>query len=173
MRAWKEVCSISALQATLNLWGARGWKVERVCGHAVRMWWSLTSSNSEPNLVMSKSESCSVVSDSLWPHGLYSPWNSPGQNIGVGNLSRLQGIFPTQGLNLGLPHCRQEAQVWPSLSPHLVISHRQEISLGLESKHYLCKCKRQKTFKISVDKKVGMNEAWTGLPKIKIYMVKE
>ena len=128
--------------------------------------WSLTSSNSEPNLVMSKSESCSVVSDSLWPHGLYSPWNSPGQNIGVGNLSRLQGIFPTQGLNLGLPHCRQEAQVWPSLSPHLVISHRQEISLGLESKHYLCKCKRQKTFKISVDKKVGMNEAWTGLPKI-------
>ena len=128
--------------------------------------WSLTSSNSEPNLVMSKSESCSVVSDSLWPHGLYSPWNSPGQNIGVGNLSRLQGIFPTQGLNLGLPHYRQEAQVWPSLSPHLVISHRQEISLGLESKHYLCKCKRQKTFKISVDKKVGMNEAWTGLPKI-------
>ena len=128
--------------------------------------WSLTSSNSEPNLVMSKSESCSVVSDSLWPHGLYSPWNSPGQNIGVGNLSHLQGIFPTQGLNLGLPHCRQEAQVWPSLSPHLVISHRQEISLGLESKHYLCKCKRQKTFKISVDKKVGMNEAWTGLPKI-------
>ena len=128
--------------------------------------WSLTSSNSEPNLVMLKSESCSVVSDSLWPHGLYSPWNSPGQNIGVGNLSRLQGIFPTQGLNLGLPHCRQEAQVWPSLSPHLVISHKQEISLGLESKHYLCKCKRQKTFKISVDKKVGMNEAWTGLPKI-------
>ena len=56
--------------------------------------------------------------------------------------------------------------MWPSLSPHLVISHRQEISLGLESKHYLCKCKRQKTFKISVDKKVGMNEAWTGLPKI-------
>ena len=26
----------------------------------------------------SESESCSVVSDSLQPHGLYSPWNSPG-----------------------------------------------------------------------------------------------
>ena len=39
-------------------------------------------------------------------HGLYSPWNSPGQNTGVGNLSFLQGIFPTQGLNPGLPHCR-------------------------------------------------------------------
>ena len=41
----------------------------------------------------------SVMSDSLWPHGLYSPWNSLGQNTGVGNLSLLQGIFPTQGLN--------------------------------------------------------------------------
>ena len=45
--------------------------------------------------------------DSLWPHGLYSPWNSPGQNTGVGSLSLLQGIFPTQGLNPGLLHCRQ------------------------------------------------------------------
>ena len=47
------------------------------------------------------------MSDSLWPHGLYSAWNSPGQNTGVGSLSLLQGIFPTQGLNPGLPHCRQ------------------------------------------------------------------
>ena len=36
-----------------------------------------------------------VVSDSFRPHGLYSPWNSPGQNTGVGSLSLLQGIFPT------------------------------------------------------------------------------
>ena len=35
------------------------------------------------------------------------PWNSPGKNTGMGSLSFLQGIFPTQGLNLGLPHCRQ------------------------------------------------------------------
>ena len=35
------------------------------------------------------------------------PWNSPGQNTGVGSLFLLQGIFPTQGLNLGLLHCRQ------------------------------------------------------------------
>ena len=54
-----------------------------------------------------KSKSCSVVSDSLQPHRLYSPWNSPGQNSGVGSLSLLQGIFPTQGSNPGLPHCRQ------------------------------------------------------------------
>ena len=44
-----------------------------------------------------ESESDSVVFDSLWPHGLYSPWNSPGQNTGVGNLSLLHGIFQTQG----------------------------------------------------------------------------
>ena len=54
-----------------------------------------------------ESESRSVVSDSLWPRGLYSPWSSPGQNTGVGSLSLLQGIFPTQGSNPGLPHCRQ------------------------------------------------------------------
>ena len=55
----------------------------------------------------SESESHSVVSDSLRPYGLYSPWNSPGQNTRVGSLSLLHGIFPTQGLNPGLPHCRQ------------------------------------------------------------------
>ena len=57
-------------------------------------------------LRMSESESRSVVFDSLWPHGLYSPWNSPGQNTQVGGLSLLQGIFPTQGPNPGLLHCR-------------------------------------------------------------------
>ena len=52
------------------------------------------------------------MSDSLRPHGLQParplcPWNSPGQNTGVGSRSLFQGIFPTQGLNPGLPHCRQ------------------------------------------------------------------
>ena len=53
-----------------------------------------------------ESESGSVVLDSLRPRGLYSPWNSLRQNTGVGSLSLLQGIFPTQGSNPGLPHCR-------------------------------------------------------------------
>ena len=35
----------------------------------------------------------------VWPHGLYSPWDFPGQNTGVGSLSLLQGVFPTQGSN--------------------------------------------------------------------------
>ena len=49
---------------------------------------------------------CCSMSNSLRPHGLYSPWVSPGQNTEVGSLSLLQGIFPTQGSNPGLPHCR-------------------------------------------------------------------
>ena len=42
---------------------------------------------------------------SLWPHGLYNAWNSPGQNTGVGSLSLLHGIFLTQESNQGLLHC--------------------------------------------------------------------
>ena len=57
-------------------------------------------------IILSESESRSVMSDSLQPHGLYSPWNCPGQNTGMGSLSFLQGIFPTQELNRGLLHCR-------------------------------------------------------------------
>ena len=53
------------------------------------------------------SESHSVVSGSLQPHGLYSPRNSPGQNTRVSSFSLLQGFFPTQGSNPSLPCCRQ------------------------------------------------------------------
>ena len=48
----------------------------------------------------------SGVSD-FQPHGLYSLWNSPGQNIGVGSLFLLQGVFSTQVLKPGLLHYRQ------------------------------------------------------------------
>ena len=66
------------------------------------------------------SVSHSVMSDSLQlcglqPSRLLCPWNSPGKNTGVSGHSLLQGIFPTQVLNLGLPHCRK--------IPHLV-SHQ-------------------------------------------------
>ena len=54
-----------------------------------------------------ESEHRSVVSDSLRHHGLYSSWNSPGKNTGMGSLSLLQEIISTQGLNPGLLHCRQ------------------------------------------------------------------
>ena len=64
-----------------------------------------------PEILESKSHS--VMSDSLRPHGLYSPWNSPGQNTGVGSLSLLQGIFPTQGSNPGLLHYQLNHQGSP------------------------------------------------------------
>ena len=56
--------------------------------------------------------SCSVVSNSLQPHGLQPtrllcPWNSPSKNTEVGSHFLLQGIFLTQGSNMGLLHCRQ------------------------------------------------------------------
>ena len=70
------------------------------------------------------SESRLVVSDSLRPYGLYSAWNSPGQNTGVGSLSLLQGIFPTQGFNPGFPLMAKNILLlfsdfwyyWPSFS---------------------------------------------------------
>ena len=60
------------------------------------------------------SESHSVVCESLQPHGQHSPWNSPGQNTGVGSLSLLQGIFPTQGSNPGL---QLQADLLPAEPP--------------------------------------------------------
>ena len=68
---------------------------------------SCTPENNTQIVTLSEgeSESYSVVSNSLRPHGLYSPWNSPGKNTGVGSLSLLQGIFPSQGSNPGLLHC--------------------------------------------------------------------
>ena len=64
----------------------------------------------------SESESCSVVFNSLQLYGLYNPWNSPGQNTGVGSDSLLQEIFPTQGQNPSLPHCMHPDSL-PSEAP--------------------------------------------------------
>ena len=72
------------------------------------MWVSTKSLHSREwlNGISSESESHSDTSDSLRPHELCSPWNSPGQNTGVGSLSILQGLFPTQGSNPGFPYYR-------------------------------------------------------------------
>ena len=71
----------------------------------IPVWWS--AAGMKHYNFLKWSESCSVVSYSLWLHGLYSPLNSPGQNTGVGSLSLPQGIFPTQGWNKSLRHCRK------------------------------------------------------------------
>ena len=81
----------------------------------------------------------------LPPRGLYSPWNSPGQNTGVGSLSLLQGIFPTQGSNPGLPHCRLILyQLSHKGSPEYrseYLSLLQRIFLTQESNHGLLHCR--------------------------------
>ena len=66
-----------------------------------------------------------IVSDPLWPHGLWPtsllcPWNSPGKNTGVDCYFLLLGIFLTQGLNPGLQDCTEWlhflcSQCWTSL----------------------------------------------------------
>ena len=63
--------------------GSGGWPSRTLIGISAA--W-----NSLPVFVL-YCESCSIVSDSLRPHGLYSPWNSPGQSTGVGSCSPLQG----------------------------------------------------------------------------------
>ena len=83
------------------------------------------------------------MSDSL---RLYSPWDSPGQNTGVGSLSLLQEIFPTQESNQGLLHC------WDSLAPELPgkskntgvgsLSLRQQIFPTQESNRGLLHCRQ-------------------------------
>ena len=55
----------------------------------------LTSESSD---VVTESEGHSVMSDSLLPHEIYSSWNSPGQNTGVGSLSVLEGDLPYPGI---------------------------------------------------------------------------
>ena len=68
-----------------------------------------------PYKIMIRKDTCTAVfmkresqsCPTLQPSGLYTPWDSPGQKTGVDSHSLLQGIFPTQGLNPGLPHCRR------------------------------------------------------------------
>ena len=69
-------------------------------------------------LLVKVAQSCPTLCD---PHGLYSPWNSLGQNTGVGSLSLLQGIFPTQGLNPGLPALQAGSlSAEPQGKPHVL-----------------------------------------------------
>ena len=85
------------------------------------------------------------MSDSYsWqPHGQYSPWNPPGQNTGVGSLSLLQGIFPTQGSNPGLLHCLPaELQAKPKNTQVGSFSLLQRIFPTQESNWGLLRCWR-------------------------------
>ena len=86
------------------VWPFYWWRLVRLRGC-----WILNCGSGRSEI---ESKCCSVTSDFLQSHGLYSarllcPWNSPGKSTGVGSHSHLQGIFLTQGLNPGLSRCRQ------------------------------------------------------------------
>ena len=66
-----------------------------VSSHSLLLYLHIRWHHTKKVKVKSEGGSHSVMSDSLRPHGLYSPWNSPGQNTGVGSLSLLQGTFST------------------------------------------------------------------------------
>ena len=74
--------------------------------HFTLLFWNILRIKLMIKSVTDESESHSVMSDSLWPCRLYSPWNSPGQNTGMGSLSILQGMSPTQRSNPALLPCR-------------------------------------------------------------------
>ena len=99
---------------------SRDWS-NLACAHACKFYFwprsacsercSFWSWKSYPGLV-----SCSVVSDSLWPHGLLCPWDSP-DNPGVGSHGLLQWIFQTQGSNPHLLSLQWQAGSRPLAPP--------------------------------------------------------
>ena len=110
MGVYARVCVHAKL--CLILWTlARDW----TCASLSLLPWQVYSLPPVPPgklTVKGENVSHSVVSDSLQPHGLKPPrlvclWDSPGRNTGMGCYFLLQGIFLTQGSNLGLLPCRQ------------------------------------------------------------------
>ena len=115
----------------------------------------------------SESESLSVLSDSLWPNGLYSPWNSPGQNTGVGSLSLLQGIFPTQDQTQFSHIAGRFFTSWATRKPKNTgvgsLSLLQGIFPTQESNRSLLHCRRilyQLSYQGSPGKTIGKVNLW-------------
>ena len=80
----------------------------------------------------------SVTSGSLWLSGpqrtrLLCPWDSAGKNTGVGCCTLLHGIFPTQGSNPGLLHCRW---IFYHLSPIIIISNVKKKKKTVDISHF-------------------------------------
>ena len=83
-----------------------------------------------------ESESRSVISNSLQPHGLYSPRNSTGQNTGGGSLSLLQGNLPNPGFEPGSPALQVDS-LPTELSRKPNINIRYSVTVMLSSSHHL------------------------------------
>ena len=115
-------------------WGNRKqiYLLPKIAKHLQNVW------NDSSRLWVSASVSCSVVSDYMRPHRPQPPrllhlWNSPDKKTGVGYHSLLQGIFLTQGSNLGLLHCKGFFFL-PSEPPGKTLGMRQQRTVVLERK---------------------------------------
>ena len=90
-----HICSVSAYNTT-SLWRESRVTNYKNVNSLITANLRLRPLGKNLSFFNAESESRSVMYDSLRPHGLYSSRNSAGQNTGVGSLSLLQGIFPSQ-----------------------------------------------------------------------------
>ena len=102
--------------------------------------WSPTEAG---NGFLSCTHACSVasgMSDCVQPYGLLlptrllCPWDSPGKNTGVGCHALLQGIFPTQGLNLHLLHCRRILYHWATREAQIPSSDASKFPISQKNR---------------------------------------
>ena len=83
------------------------------------------------------------------------PWNSLGKNTGVGSHSLLQGIFPTQGSNPGLPHCRWSFTNWAISEVHSTLYYK----IKIKSRHASGICRESTLCYTSVSSRNNANHA--------------
>ena len=103
--------------------------------------------------LISQSESHPVISDSLRLHGLFSPWNSPGQNTEMGSLSLLQGNLSNPGIEPRSPALQGDSLPAEPQSPISNVILDDEISKTL-----VRKCERIIIFMASISHHfVGLN----------------
>ena len=131
-----------------------GWNREAVCKNQSEVNW--------------KSLSCVRLSVTPWTH----PWSSPGQNTEVGSLSLLQGIFPTQGSNPGLPHCRRilywlshKDRGWDELGElnwHTHTSFPRQVAKVLAKIPTLGKIEGRRRKRVTEDEMVGRHHRFKG-----------
>ena len=113
------VCAIKQGSPTFRTGSSTSYQISGGIRLEIKGTVNVTCLNHHPKTIphpsLKLNESPSVMSHSFKPHGLYSPSNSPGQNTGVGSCSLPQGIFPIQGSNPGLPHCKRFFISWATL----------------------------------------------------------
>ena len=119
-------------QCCANIWGML-WSIDISHSLCVSVWVCVSKFLFLIGIICYESES-EVMSNSLRPHGLQPtrflcPWDFLGKNTGVGCHFLLQEIFPTQGLNPGLPHCRQMLYHLSHQGSKYVMTHPNKLIL--------------------------------------------